>query len=251
MKTNTPNVLDLARWIDLQLSTITEGVSAGYTLGNYNSVWIDKGATVFNVTLANGDTVEIDSDNYSNAEEIATAIISTLNNTHATMNANEINARRAANEFVNAPTHRVNTVDKYGNEMSCPAWGLDMAEAIAADHRAKFPNDKTEIVEQENRDEIQAYWDKENTEAPNPDNNTPVTLSGAEEIVASLDEKQVRAAAVKLLPAKFFDEYFTPERANIALLRQALEDHIFECDMTVAEIMEAAGATKYAKTQNA
>lgn len=48
-----------------------------------------------------------------------------------------------------------------GNEMSCPAWGLDMAEAIAADHRAKFPNDKTEIVEQENRDEIQAYWDKE------------------------------------------------------------------------------------------
>ena len=161
MKTNTPsNISDLARWIDLQLSTITEGVSSGYTLGNYNSVWIDKGATVFNVSLANGETVEIDSDNYSTAEEIATAIISTLNNTPA-MTPNEINARRAANEFVNAPTHRVNTVDKYGNEMSCPAWGLDMAEAIAADHRAKFPNDKTEIVEQENRDEIQTYWDKE------------------------------------------------------------------------------------------
>lgn len=159
-KNTTPNFSDLSRWIDFQLSTITEGVSSGYTLGNYNSVWIDKGATVFNVTLANGDTVEIDSDNYSTAEEIATAIISTLN-------------------------------------------------------------------------------------------NTPVTLSGAEEIVASLDEKQVRAAAVKLLPAKFFDEYFTPERANIALLRQALEDHIFEWDMTVAEIIEAAGATKYAKTQNA
>lgn len=62
------------------------------------------------------------------------------------MNAKEINARRAANEFVNAPTHRVNTVDKYGNEMSCPAWGLDMAEAIAADRRAEFPNDTTEIV---------------------------------------------------------------------------------------------------------
>lgn len=62
------------------------------------------------------------------------------------MNANEINARRAANEFVNAPTHRVNTVDKHGNEMSCPAWGLDMAEAIAADRRAEFPNDTTEIV---------------------------------------------------------------------------------------------------------
>lgn len=68
------------------------------------------------------------------------------NNTPATMNANEINARRAANEFVNAPTHRVNTVDKHGNEMSCPAWGLDMAEAIAADRRAEFPNDTTEIV---------------------------------------------------------------------------------------------------------
>lgn len=178
MKTNTPtNISDLARWIDLQLSTITEGVSAGYTLGNYNSVWIDKGATVFNVSLANGDTVEIDSDNYNTAEEIATAIISILNNTPSAMNTmktntpamttNEIYARVKENEFVNAPTHRVNTVDKYGNEMSCPAWGLDMAEAIAADHRAKFPNDTTEIVEQENRGEIQAYWDKENAKTLN------------------------------------------------------------------------------------
>lgn len=67
MKTNnTPNVSDLAR--------------------NYNSVWIDKGATVFNISLANGETVEIDSDNYSTAEEIANAIISTLNtNTPSTM----------------------------------------------------------------------------------------------------------------------------------------------------------------------
>ena len=91
MKTNnTPNVADLARWIDLQLSTIIDGVSAGYTLGNYNSVWIDKGATVFNVSLANGETVEIDSDNYNTAEEIANAIISTLNNTTpTTMTANE------------------------------------------------------------------------------------------------------------------------------------------------------------------
>ena len=60
--------------------------------------------------------------------------------------ANEINDRRAANEFVNAPTHRVNTVDKHGNETSAPAWGLDMAESIAAHKRATFPNDKTEIV---------------------------------------------------------------------------------------------------------
>lgn len=90
---NTPNVSDLARWIDIQLSTIIEGVSAGYTLVNYNSVWIDKGATVFNVSLANGETVEIDSDNYNTAEEIANAIKSTLNtNTPATMNANETKA---------------------------------------------------------------------------------------------------------------------------------------------------------------
>ena len=68
------------------------------------------------------------------------------NNTPTTMNANEINARRAANEFTNAPTHRVNTVDKHGNESSAPAWGLDMAESIAANKRATFPNDKTEIV---------------------------------------------------------------------------------------------------------
>lgn len=40
------------------------------------------------------------------------------------------------------------------------------------------------------------------------------------------------------------------ERANIALLRQALEDHIFEWDMTGAEIIEAAGATEYAKSTN-
>lgn len=86
---NTPNVSDLARWIDLQLSTIIDGISAGYTLGNYNSVWIDKGSTVFNVSLSDGETVEIDSDNYNTAEEIASAIISTINNT-STMNANEV-----------------------------------------------------------------------------------------------------------------------------------------------------------------
>ena len=93
MKTNTTtNVSDLARWIDLQLSTIIGGVSAGYTLGNYTSVWIDKGSTVFNVSLANGETVEIDSDNYNTAEEIANAIISTLNNSPTAMTANETKA---------------------------------------------------------------------------------------------------------------------------------------------------------------
>ena len=83
---NISKVSDLSRWIDLQLSTIIEGVSSGYTLGNGNTVWIDKGATVFNVSLANGEIVEIDSDKYNTAEEIAKAIISTINNT---MNANE------------------------------------------------------------------------------------------------------------------------------------------------------------------
>lgn len=68
---NIPNVSDLSRWIELQLSTIIDGVSSGYTLGNGNTVWIDKGATVFNVSLANGDTFDIDSDKYSTAEEIA------------------------------------------------------------------------------------------------------------------------------------------------------------------------------------
>lgn len=91
MKTNNiPNVSELSKWIDLQLSTIIEGVSAGYTLGNGNTVWIDKGDKVFNVSLANGNTVKIDSDNYNNSKEIANAIIATLNtNTPATMNANE------------------------------------------------------------------------------------------------------------------------------------------------------------------
>lgn len=116
---NTPNVSDLARWIDLQLSTIIEGISAGYTLGNYNSVWIDKGATVFNVSLANGETVEIDSDNYNTAEEIATAIISTLNNTPSTMNTNETTTAPEFSELSHAATNIVlaaeNTCNIYQN----------------------------------------------------------------------------------------------------------------------------------------
>lgn len=87
---NTPNISDLARWIDIQLSTIIEGVSAGYTLGNGNTVCIDKGDKVFTVSLANGNTVKIDSDNYNNSKEIANAIIETINtHTPSTMNANE------------------------------------------------------------------------------------------------------------------------------------------------------------------
>ena len=95
MKTNNiTKVTELAKWIDLQLSTITVGVSSGYTLGNGNTVWIDKGATVFSVSLLNGETFDIDSENYKTAEEIANAIISTINNT---MNANETIANTPAN----------------------------------------------------------------------------------------------------------------------------------------------------------
>lgn len=76
-------------------------------------------------------------------------------------------------------------------------------------------------------------------------NNTPATMN-ANEIIASLNEEQVRTAAAKLLPGKFSDEYFTPERGNIALLRQILEDYVFEHDTPAAEIIEAAGADETA-----
>ena len=86
---NISKVTELAKWIELQLSTIIEGSSSGYTLGNGSTVWIDKGATVFNLSFANGEMVEIDTDKYNTAEEIATAIISTINNTTTTMNTTE------------------------------------------------------------------------------------------------------------------------------------------------------------------
>ncbi len=97
------------------------------------------------------------------------------------MTSNEIYARVKENEFVNAPTHRVNVIDENGViRLSRPCWGLDMAESIAADREGEIDGGAVEIVEQENRDEIQAYWDKENTETPNPDNNTPTTMNANE-----------------------------------------------------------------------
>lgn len=80
----------------------------------------------------------------------------------------------------------------------------------------------------------------QNIEYINPENNTPLTMN-ANEVIASLNENQIRRACAALLPAKFFDGYFTPERGNIALLRQILEDHAFEYDTAAAEIIEAAG----------
>lgn len=99
------------------------------------------------------------------------------------MTSNEIYARVKENEFVNAPTHRVNVIDENGViRLSRPCWGLDMAESIAADREGEFDGWTVEIVEQENRDEIQAYWDKENTEPTNPDNN-PTTMNAKETTV--------------------------------------------------------------------
>ena len=96
------------------------------------------------------------------------------------MTSNEIYARVKENEFVNAPTHRINVIDENGViRLSHPCWGLDMAEAIAADREGEIDGWTVEIVEQENRDEIQAYWDKENTEPTNPDNN-PATMNANE-----------------------------------------------------------------------
>lgn len=89
----------------------------------------------------------------------------------------------------------------------------------------------------------------ETPETPSPE-NTPTTMN-ASEIISSLTESQVRRACAALLPAKFFDEYFTPERGNIALLRQILEDHVFEYDTTAAEIIEAAGADETANETKA
>ena len=105
MKANNPlNVSDLANWINFQLSTIIEGVSAGYTLGNNNSVWIDRGATMFTVSLATSEEIEVNSDDYNTAEEIAKAIISILNkntpSTSAPMNS-ETKTMNEATKSVN------------------------------------------------------------------------------------------------------------------------------------------------------
>lgn len=73
----------------------------------------------------------------------------------------------------------------------------------------------------------------------------------ADEIVASLNEIQIRRACAALLPTKSFDRYFTPESGNIALLRSMLEDYAFEYDITDAEIMEAAGTHEAASETKA
>ena len=99
MKANNINSADLANWINFQLSTIIEGVSAGYTLGNNSTVWIDRGATVFTVSLATGEEIEVNSDDYNTAEDIAKAIISTLNKNTTPSTSDTMNTETTPVEF--------------------------------------------------------------------------------------------------------------------------------------------------------
>lgn len=71
-----------------------------------------------------------------------------------------------------------------------------------------------------------------------PDMNTNETT--ALELLAVLPATAVRVAAAVLLPAKYFDEYFTAEAANVEYLRIMLEDAITEHDITATQLNEAA-----------
>lgn len=62
----------------------------------------------------------------------------------------------------------------------------------------------------------------------------------ANETLATLPSIAVRVAAANLLPAKYFDEDFTPETANVEYLRSMLEDYVFEYDITPVQLNEAA-----------
>ena len=113
------------------------------------------------------------------------------------MTSNEIYARVKENEFVNAPTHRVNVIDENGViRLSRPCWGLDMAESIAADREGEIDGWTVEIVEQENRDEIQAYWDKENAETPKI---TPPTTMNANEATNVPEFSELSHAATNIV----------------------------------------------------
>lgn len=75
-------------------------------------------------------------------------------------------------------------------------------------------------------------------------NNTPSTMNENEinalELLEVLPATAVRVAAAALIPAKYFDEYFTPETANVEYLRSMLEDYVFEYDITPVQLNEAA-----------
>lgn len=84
-----------------------------------------------------------------------------------------------------------------------------------------------------------------NEETETPTDNIPATMNAHEtanalELLAVLPATAVRVAAGALIPAKYFDEYFTPETANVEYLRSMLEDYVLEHDITAAQFSEVA-----------
>jgi len=61
----------------------------------------------------------------------------------------------------------------------------------------------------------------------------------------TMDENAIRKAAAKFIPAKYFDEYFTPESAPAGYLRSMLEDVTFENNLTPEDMgMNTTTATE-------
>lgn len=59
-----------------------------------------------------------------------------------------------------------------------------------------------------------------------------------------MSEKQIREASSKFIPAKCFDEFFTPETAPVGYLRSMLEDVIFGNDLTPSDFTTATEAKR-------
>lgn len=52
------------------------------------------------------------------------------------------------------------------------------------------------------------------------------------------NNEQIRKIAAHLHPAKYFDEYFTPETAPANCLRSMIEDYVFEHDIKFPKLLE-------------
>lgn len=130
-----------------------------------------------------------------------------------------------------------------GKEKAVAMW-----ERMAARYAAQFADAIAELRAwlvdfKANRPNVQINLDEPEDPAP-ATNNTPTTMNANEttalELLAVLPATAVRAAAAGLLPAKYFDEYFTAEAANVEYLRSMLEDYAFEYDTTATQLNEAA-----------
>lgn len=130
-----------------------------------------------------------------------------------------------------------------GKEKAVAMW-----ERMAARYEAQFADAvaslRAWLVDfKANRPNVQINLDEPEDPAP-ATNNTPTTMNANEttalELLAVLPATAVRAAAAGLLPAKYFDEYFTAEAANVEYLRSMLEDYAFEYDTTATQLNEAA-----------